>query len=978
MVSLPAGRENATGDYTLVRSTMHMSLKQGITAVSAVTALFFGEVGSAPRETVLDDWLFQKDILSKELAGIFRSDRCEYKEGKTPDWREKAVEQALDSHVLIHPEDSDPLSVVLRRTNALLERLTEMQEYSKGPEFSAALRELENRAESGNRDELYLEACALRRQIVFSNPLLDFDTLLFNAYAANGRNSTTDHMQMEYRSDNALNGGGIYLLTNWKTDEFTLRDIFEGVEVAEGRLEGQTLEGGSFLGPELSFDGKVLYFSHAWKDRKRVNYPKDWREQEKWPDPEHFFQIYKMNIDGTDLVQLSDASQDDHHPCVLPGGRIAFTSNRRIAGGVRCNGGPMPSHVLYSMAGDGSDVIPLSYFETHEFHPSVDNDGKIVYSRWDYVDRNDEITCNLWVCNPDGTDPRAPHGNYPLPYTTVDTNSSLKPGDRVPGCVDGRLLHPYTEFNIRAVPDLPGRYVATVGPHHGFSFGALILIDTRIEDDDMMSQARRITIESGFPERMVKECPLNIPYGTAWPLNEDFYLCSYLDNVSVLDRFGNREAIIHRSEVPNTDTLSALQSSKAFRLVDPTPVRPRKTPPIIPAKTNMGDSRVAGRETAKISVSDCRISDLPLPEERTVKWLRIIHYLPRWYGSMDNPLVGYLLPDGGQSQQATRMPLGVVPVEDDGSAYFEAPVGRLLYFQLLDEDGLAIQSMRSATYVHPGEHLSCTGCHEDKWSATPAPASPKALKRDASRIRTEVDDGAVPFSYYRLVKEPVFDQKCLPCHNEKGKGPDFSFQSLMDYAFFYNNADGVHCKAWIGGSRTVPGMFGARVSRLYRILTSTHKERVSLNEDEMKRITLWLDCLSPELGVYPPDLAQRQRAGEIVWPHYLADVDSTNPMGYEIPCDTCPHTAVSSVPTASSRIRTASVRAARGVVHVSVPRTCRSVTVMDLFGRRIAHQQIQPGQRSVAIETRGRSGGMAIVHFSLSTGSIQKKAMFLN
>lgn len=954
-------------------------LRQRVITLSAAAALgFVLTVESAPRQTILDDWLFQKDILTNELAGIFRSSRCEYKEGKGADWREKAVDQVLDDHVLIHPEDTDPLSVVLRRTRALLGRLNEMQGYSDGPTFTAALQELENRAQSGNRDDLYLEACALRRQIVFSNPLLDFDTLLFNAYAANGRNSTSDHMQMEYRSDNALNGGGIYLLSEWKSDDFTLRDLLEGVEVADGMLEGETLEGGSFLGPELSYDGKELYFSHAWKGRKNVKYPKDWREQEKWPEPKHFFQIYKMNLDGSGLKQLTNEAQDDHHPCLLPSGRIAFTSNRRIAGGVRCNGGPMPSHVLYSMAGDGSDVIPLSYFETHEFHPSVDNDGKIVYSRWDYVDRNDEIACNLWVCNPDGSDPRAPHGNYPLPYTTVDTNSTLKPGDRIRGCVDGRLLHPYSEFNIRAIPDKPGRYIATVGPHHGFSFGALILIDTRIRDDDMMSQVRRITIESGFPEIMVKECPLNIPYGTAWPLNEDFYLCNYLDNISVLDRFGNREPVIHRSEVPNTDTLSAFHDSRAFRLIDPMPVRPREKPPIIPVKTNMGDSRVAGKETAKISVADCRISDLPFPPERKIKWLRIVHYLPRWYGSMDDPLVGYLLPNGNQSQQATRMPLGVVPVEDDGSAYFEAPVGRLLYFQLLDEEGLAVQSMRSATYVHPGEHLSCTGCHEDKWSATPAPASSKAQQREASMIQTEVDDGAVPFSYYRLVKEPVFDKKCLPCHTEKEKGPDFSFQSLMDYAFFYNGADGNQCKHMIGGSRTVPGLFGARVSRLYRILTSTHKERVNLNEDEMKRITLWLDCLSPELGVYPPDLAARQRAGELVWPHYLADVDSTNPMGYEMPCDTCPYTSVSSTPVGSpKKMRTASVHVVDGALQAVIPENCRAITVMDLFGRTIAHQRIRPGQAMARIENRRRASGMVIVHFTLPTGSIRKRTMLL-
>jgi len=45
-----------------------------------------------------------------------------------------------------------------------------------------------------------------------------------------------------------------------------------------------------------------------------------------------------------------------------------------------------------------------------------------------------------------------------------------------------------------------------------------------------------------------------------------------------------------------------------------------------------------------------------------------------------------------------RVAIIAVPVEADGSAYFEAPVGKPIYFQALDGQGMAVQSMRSVTW----------------------------------------------------------------------------------------------------------------------------------------------------------------------------------------------------------------------------------------------------------------------------------------
>ena len=100
-------------------------------------------------------------------------------------------------------------------------------------------------------------------------------------------------------------------------------------------------------------------------------------------------------------------------PCPLPDGGIAFLSTRR-GGFIRCDNGyePVQAHTVHRMNADGSDIRTLSFHETNEWHPSVLNDGRICYCRWDYVDRSAANFHGLWVCNPDGTNPRIAVGNY--------------------------------------------------------------------------------------------------------------------------------------------------------------------------------------------------------------------------------------------------------------------------------------------------------------------------------------------------------------------------------------------------------------------------------------------------------------------------------------------------------------------------------------------------------------------------------------
>ncbi len=182
-------------------------------------------------------------------------------------------------------------------------------------------------------------------------------------------------------------------------------------------------------------------------------------------------------------MQLTDGKADDFDPCFLPNGRVAFISLRR-GGYLRC-GRHCPVYAMFSMCADGTDIIPLSYHETHEWHPSVANNGMIVYTRWDYVDRDTNIAHHIWLSYPDGRDPRSFHGNYPV----VRNN------------------RPWMEMSIRAIPD-SHRYVAVTGSHHGNAFGSLVVIDQRPEDDNAMSQVKRLTPESPFAEDVQDDCQL--------------------------------------------------------------------------------------------------------------------------------------------------------------------------------------------------------------------------------------------------------------------------------------------------------------------------------------------------------------------------------------------------------------------------------------------------------------------------------------
>jgi hypothetical protein len=776
--------------------------------------------------------------------------------GMRDHWR-RVAPTAFRTEALVHESDRDPVDFVLRTTGALLADLklrdavqpwaTLEQELAGLAARDAALK-VEQRVE---RFTLFQRVCALRRRIAFSNPLLDFDRVIF----VKRRLAAANHMCDQYYGNFARAGGGLFVLEDPWGPSPRVRNLLEGSTVEDGRLRASALAGGSFLQPALSYDGRVALCAYTEGPKSDPAWGVEMPERPAWVS-QTSYHIFRVNADGTGLRQLTDGPWNDLHPNWLPDGRIVFISERRGGFG-RCHGRPVPLFTLHAMDADGRNLVRLSHHEGNEWHPSVNHDGLLVYSRWDYMDRGHNQAHHPWITSPDGRDPRSLHGNF-------------KPSHD---------LNPDMELNVVAIPGSP-RYVATASAHHGQAYGSLIVIDPRVPDDDALAPVRRLTPDVGFPETAEQGA---LAYGTAWPLSEHYYLCVYGPTgdghgLYLLDAFGNRELLYRDPQIG---------------CLGPVPVKSRPAPPIVPAVGKparltdqpafdtvgsphaLDATRAATTEKAVVSLANVYDSLYPFPAGTKIRALRIVHVLPKSTPLHHQPQIGY------GSETSGRAVLGTVPVEEDGSACFYLPACQSVYFQALDQRGCAVQSMRSTTYVHDGEQLTCLGCHEHKGrSPTQALAGlPRAFGREPSEIQPEAE-GSNPVSFPRLV-QPVLEQHCVKCHGkEDNKPPDLrigdwqadgfswyqSYRNLRLYAFHYGAPRDERRRhqydRW-QPARTVPGKFGALASKLLPLLEQGHYD-VRLSPAELRRIVVWLDANSDFFGAYEDIPAQAR--GERVRP----------------------------------------------------------------------------------------------------------------
>ena len=839
-------------------------------AVAATVVL--AAVGNAAqpqvRAEVGEDWRRQFQLMLDANGGLVPT------EG--PLRKVAASEQAVQPL----PGDRSPADVVLRRTKALLADLR--ADGAKGLEaLSAELASLDRQAAAGDGQDyaLYEQACALRRRVVFANPLLNMDRIVFVAGSWHG-NLSNHH---------APSGGHgqLLVLQDPFGPEPTVVEPLAGVIVENARYKGRDIRRGCFADPEVSWDGKTLYFAWAQRGSRVRGGP-----VQQCYTPECTYHIFRADLDAagkvTRLRQLTDGAWNDTDPCELPNGRIVFCSGRRGTA-IRCNwdGGYPTNNTLFSMEPDGSDQICLSRHETGEWDPSVDHNGMLLYSRWDYMDRTAHWSHNMWTCYPDGRDPRAPHGNYPLGLEGGPNEAKW------PDCI------PTAEMGIRAVPGRRGLYVANTGQRYTRN-GTVILIDVSVPDDRGLSQVRVVTPDQryndtgGFGSNATACCW----YASPWPLSDRHFLVAQthrqcvkrVKNGKESRSWGNaRNGIFYVDVFGNKELLC---DTGGTACMDPIPLRPRPRPPVIPDATTQSARARGGGEPPSVLILNVYESDFDWPEGTEIKRLRIVQCLPKTTGTHNKPTIG-----NGYEQQFPRFPLGTVPVMEDGSVWFQAPVGREIYFQALDAQNRAVQSMRSGTYVHPGERLTCAGCHEDKYkSRIPPKAAPLAMTRAPGGkpwpIEPDVTDANGSFEVLTFARhiQPILDRRCVDCHKKSGnrrapalqdrtvdqrRGWSKSYSALVSRMFTYY---GDKRKRDQDYSRTIAGRFGALAAPLTKHFTPAH-HKVKLTSEEWRVVVAWLDCLAPFYG-WDWDLQAQQR-GEKLIPRI--DFDPSNPLALDRP-----------------------------------------------------------------------------------------------
>lgn len=167
------------------------------------------------------------------------------------------------------------------------------------------------------------------------------------------------HQLTQYYGRYARPGGGVFVL------------LEPGRSMAIRELVGRQLAAGSYMHPEVSWDGQRILFAYCHAETT----PSDTIQGHRG----RHYHLYEIRADGTRLRQLTDGPFDDFAPKYLPDDRIVFVSTRR-GGWHRCGTPGCENYVLTVADRNGSNPKPLSYHETQEWDPAVLPDGRLVYT----------------------------------------------------------------------------------------------------------------------------------------------------------------------------------------------------------------------------------------------------------------------------------------------------------------------------------------------------------------------------------------------------------------------------------------------------------------------------------------------------------------------------------------------------------------------------------------------------------------------
>ena len=653
--------------------------------------------------------------------------------------------------------------------------------YADGARYLERLETIEKAIETGEDPaELAEKAIALQREALLANPLLDFENLLIV------RRNTR--------------GPSLGLPQNWQGNCSLSRSGYDD-EIAVMSLRDPQKPLATVYKPDkpimvadvdLHYDGDRMLFSMIGTNNR--------------------WQIWEIGVDGKGLRQVTTEDPkdvDNYDACYLPDDRIIFASTRCFQG-VPCVGGADTVANLCIMDARGANVRQLCFDQDHNWCPTVLNNGRVLFSRWEYSDTSHYFSRLLFHMNPDGTNQSEYYGS----------NS----------------YWPNSMFYSRPVPGQPSMVATIVSGHHGVPrMGELILMDPakgRHEADGVIQRIPGYgkNVEPVIVDQLVDNSWPKFLH--PYPLSEKYYLAASqtdggaLWGIYLVDIFDNRVLI---------------RQMGGNALFEPVPLRKTVRPPVIPDKVDLK------RNDALVYLSDIYsgrgLRDVP---KGSVKQLRLysFHYGYPQLGGHKNVAI-----EGGWDVHRI---LGTVPVEPDGSAYFSVPANTPIAVQPLDDQGRAMQIMRSWFTAMPGENVSCVGCHEKQNMAVPAKGT-IASRRGPSTI-AEWYGPERGFSFKRDV-QPVLNRYCVGCHDGSvAQVPDFSPKDRNGWGNFTPSYLALHPYVRRPGPESdyhleVPLEWHAGTSELIQMLQKGH-EGVKLDDEAWNRFYTWIDLNVPDHGTW--------------------------------------------------------------------------------------------------------------------------------
>ncbi|MCP3920234.1 MAG: hypothetical protein GY711_32305 [bacterium] len=793
--------------------------------VEAAQIIYYARVSSPLLECFKDYEVYLNDADEPAVTGVL-----EHRRGpQMIDFSKRRVTKIRIEFLSSHPDSPNPGAA-------------EIAVYSS-PVTAKQLAELRIPPEENTP-----EARALRRELLDGK--LGFrDILLVKRKPLN-----ISHVYV-YHVEGFRPGGGLYVYSP-NEDAGELKCIFDAGD-------------GMITTADLSYDGREVVFALRRGGHVGSNPVAHIEDISRYEDEASNYHVFRINVDGSGLTQLTSGAYNNLDPCWLPDGGIAFISDRKPAYAY-CY--VVTSPVLYRMERDGSKQRRLSANYLMDFTPSVLEDGRIIYTRWEYVDRAACPIQSLWAINPDGTELAGFYGN--------------------------RVISPGTFMDAQPIPGT-AQVIATATNHNGSCRGGIVAIAPS-KGANAREAVRNLTPEVDiYAHRLgggpwgngMLDCRTGGTYEKPLAIDENRFLVSKGGTIQLRDFDANAVSLVF--------------PDGGMGYYCPMPIRATERPSVSTG-TYMDDSvempedgSVTGT-WATVFMQDVCNGLEPDVKPGEIKQIAVVQeiekstHTPQNNQRLDGPGMRNIAVFGFQfplvSCGATYAPKklwGFADVAEDGSANFQVPAEVPIYFLALDGEGRALQRMRSFTHFMPGEVQGCVGCHANRNSATPRSTQRPVFSGRVQKLQPPAW-GTKGFSYQEVV-QGVFDRNCIECHNERDQAGDVDLTG--DMTDFFNVSYDVLCRTgtqaernWIQhGSQSGPEFDGARgmspytewiwtingaghnileiaprrwgspASKVADIIRSGHPDengdaRVDVPDEDRRRVYMWLDLNVPYYG----------------------------------------------------------------------------------------------------------------------------------